>query len=136
MRDDSGVYAGCTVPRFYDTLLAKLIVWGADRPTAIGRMARALAEYKVVGVRTTIPVLAHIVAHEDFRAARLSTGFLERVMPDLALAKGRRRSVAIIAAVLAEYERLGRRTLPEPPSDAGGAWRSGLRPGWRGGLAK
>ncbi|MBI2016081.1 MAG: acetyl-CoA carboxylase biotin carboxylase subunit [Candidatus Rokubacteria bacterium] len=136
VRDDSGVYEGCTVPRFYDTLLAKLIVWGADRPTAIARMARALAEYKVVGVRTTIPVLAHVVAHEDFRAARLSTHFLERTLPDLALAKGRRRPVAIIAAVLAEYERLGRRPLPEPPSDAAGAWRSGLRPGWRGGLAK
>ncbi|HYS18370.1 MAG TPA: acetyl-CoA carboxylase biotin carboxylase subunit [Candidatus Binatia bacterium] len=131
VRDDSGAYEGYTVPRFYDTLLAKLVVWGADRPAAIQRMTRALAEYKVVGIRTTIPVLAQIVRHEDFRAGRLSTGFLDRVMPTFAAAKDRARSIAVIAAVLAEYERLGHRTIVEaspPPSDA---WRTGRHPGWR-----
>src|SRR5438876_6813269 len=49
VRDDSGAYEGYTVPRWYDTLVAKLIVWGADRPTALERMLRALGEYKVVG---------------------------------------------------------------------------------------
>src|SRR5574341_750577 len=131
VRDDSGVYEGYTVPRFYDTLLAKLIVWGADRAAAIDRMARALGEYKIVGVRTTIPVLAHIVAHEDFRAGRLATDFLERVMPTLAVQRGRLRSVAIIAAVLAEYSRLGHRALLEPPPAAGDAWRRGTSRGWR-----
>ena len=131
VRDDSGVYEGYTVPRFYDTLLAKLIVWGADRAAAIDRMARALAEYKIVGVRTTIPVLAQIVAHEDFRAGRFSTQFLERVLPALTTQRGRLRSIAVIAAVLAEYERLGRRTLPEPPAAAQDAWRWGHRRGWR-----
>src|SRR6267378_3920495 len=58
VRDDSGAYEGYTIPRFYDTLLSKLIVWGADRAAACDRMARALAEYRVVGVRTTIPALA------------------------------------------------------------------------------
>src|SRR5262249_48815490 len=76
VRDDSGVYAGYTVPRFYDTLLAKLIVWGADRDAAVARMARALAEYTVVGLPTTIPLLQHIIADEDFAAGRLSTQFL------------------------------------------------------------
>src|SRR6058998_3097331 len=121
VRDDSGVYEGYAVPRFYDTLLAKLIVWGADRAAAIDRMARALAEYRVVGVHTTIPVLAHVMAHEDFRAGRLSTLFLERIMPGLAPARGRLRSVAVIAAVLAEYDRLGR---GEPaPAVTPDAWR-------------
>jgi acetyl-CoA carboxylase biotin carboxylase subunit len=132
VRDDSGAYEGYTVPRFYDTLLAKLIVWGADREAAIDRMARALAEYKIVGIRTTIPVLAHIVAHEDFRAGRFSTAFLDRVMPALTTQRGRLRSVAVIAAVLAEYERLGRRTIVETPATSG-AWRSSVRPGWRSG---
>ena len=68
MRDDTGVYAGYTIPRFYDTLMAKLIVWGADRDAAIARMARALGEYTVVGVQTTIPVLQRIIAHPDFVA--------------------------------------------------------------------
>jgi len=129
VRDDSGAYEGYTVPRFYDTLLAKLIVWGADRPAAIQRMARALAEYKVVGVLTTIPVLAHIVADEDFRAGNLSTGFLDRLLPTLAATRGQARSIAVIAAVLAEYERLGRRTIVEAPQTAS-AWRTGRRPGW------
>jgi acetyl-CoA carboxylase biotin carboxylase subunit len=129
VRDDSGAYEGYTIPRFYDTLLAKLMVWGVDREAAISRMTRALAEYKVVGVLTTIPVLAHIVAHADFRAGKLSTGFLDRILPSLTANRDRARSIAIIAAVLAEYERLGRtRVEPPPPSDN---WRLGRRPGWR-----
>ena len=131
VRDDSGAYEGYTVPRFYDTLLAKLIVWGVDRTAAIQRMVRALAEYKVVGILTTIPVLAHIVAHEDFRAGRLSTGFLDRILPTLAATRDRARAIAIIAAVLAEYERLGHRTIVEAPPPAPDAWRTGRHPGWR-----
>jgi acetyl-CoA carboxylase, biotin carboxylase subunit len=131
VRDDSGAYEGYTVPRFYDTLLAKLVVWGADRPAAIQRMARALSEYKVVGILTTIPVLAQIVAHEDFRAGRLSTAFLDRVLPTFAAEHDRARSVAVIAAVLAEYERLGRRTIVEAPPPSADDWRTGRHPGWR-----
>jgi acetyl-CoA carboxylase, biotin carboxylase subunit len=131
VRDDSGAYEGYAVPRFYDTLLAKLMVWGVDREAAISRMARALAEYKVVGVLTTIPVLAHIVAHEDFRAGRLSTGFLDRILPTLTANRDRARAVAIIAAVLAEYERLGHRAVVEPQTPPSDNWRAGRRPGWR-----
>ncbi len=131
VRDDSGVYEGYTVPRFYDTLLAKLIVWGADRAAAIDRMARALAEYKVVGVRTTIPALQQIVRHPDFAAGRISTSFLERVMAAPRAAAGRHRAIAVIAAVLAEYERAGRATAPEPAVADGDNWRWNRRPGWR-----
>jgi acetyl-CoA carboxylase biotin carboxylase subunit len=130
VRDDSGVYEGYTVPRFYDTLLAKLIVWGEDRPAAIARMRRALAEYRVAGVRTTIPVLERVIAHEDFRAGRLSTAFLERLLPAVAATEGRHRAVAVMAAVLARYE--GRRAAaPVEPPPAASAWRLGFRPGWR-----
>jgi acetyl-CoA carboxylase biotin carboxylase subunit len=143
VRDDSGAYQGCTIPRFYDTLISKLIVWGEDRAAAIARMARALDEYAVTGVRTTIPVLARIVAHPDFRAGRISTQFLERVLPELSVEAGRLESVAVIAAALSEYERQ-RRTRNGASSEAaatvaGGtgpasAWRLGLRPGWRSGI--
>jgi acetyl-CoA carboxylase biotin carboxylase subunit len=132
VRDDSGVYEGYTVPRFYDTLLAKLIAWGADRAAAIDRMARALAEYKVVGVRTTIPVLAQIIAHEDFRAGRLSTDFVDRILPGLRASAGRHRSIAVIAAVLAEYERLGHKTIAEPAPAETDAWRQAYRHSGRG----
>src|SRR2546426_2729852 len=130
VRDDSGVYEGYTVPRFYDTLMSKLIVWGADREAACERMARALAEYRVVGVRTTIPALARIVGHPDFRAGRLSTAFLERVLPDLRANDGRFASVAIIAAALVAHERVRQATAPAD-STAVGAWRAAGIPGWR-----
>jgi acetyl-CoA carboxylase biotin carboxylase subunit len=132
VREDSGAYEGYTVPRFYDTLLAKLIVWGADRPTAVDRMLRALGEYKVVGVRTTIPALERIVGHPDFRAGRLSTALLDRILPGLAANEGRLASVALIAAVLAEYERTRRPPFVDgaEPGDAGpGAWARASRPG-------
>jgi acetyl-CoA carboxylase biotin carboxylase subunit len=134
VRDDSGAYEGFTVPRYYDTLISKLIVWGVDREAALARMARALAEYKIAGVRTTIPLLEQIIAHGDFRAGRLSTGFLERVLPGLHPAEGRYRSVAIMAAVLAEYERLGRAALPAASDGALSPWALSARPGRRGAL--
>jgi acetyl-CoA carboxylase biotin carboxylase subunit len=130
VREDSGAYEGYTVPRWYDTLLAKLIVWGADRPAALARLARALGEYTVVGVRTSIPVLQRIVAHPDFQAGRLSTAFLDRALPELRANEGRAATIATIAAVLAEHDR-ARRQPPLPPTDGSpGAWRRAGLPGW------
>jgi acetyl-CoA carboxylase biotin carboxylase subunit len=131
VRDDSGVYGGYTIPRFYDTLMTKLVVWGADRNEAIARMVRALAEYKVVGVQTTIPILQHIMRDADFVAGRLSTHFLERLMDvDRPEAAGRRRTVALIAAALAAYDRAGKQA-PVASAPASSAWRQAGRPGWR-----
>ena len=55
LRADSGVYRGWTVPLEYDPLISKLITWGRDRGEAIERMLRALQEYSIVGIKTTIP---------------------------------------------------------------------------------
>jgi acetyl-CoA carboxylase biotin carboxylase subunit len=135
VRDDSGAYEGSTIPRYYDTLISKLIVWAPDRAAAIARMARALDEYKVTGVRTTIPVLARILAHGDFRAGRLSTQLLERMLPGLTPSEGRYESIAVIAAALAEFARLHQPAGPAAarsgPATAPSAWRLGVRPGWR-----
>jgi acetyl/propionyl-CoA carboxylase alpha subunit len=133
VREDSGVYAGYTIPRYYDTLMAKLIAWGPDRDTAVARMRRALGEYHVAGVHTTIPVLAHILEHPDFVAGRLSTAFIDRLMlAERAEAAGARRSVAIIAAALAAYEQAGRRA-PLPPGASTSPWAQAGRPARRGG---
>ena len=129
VREDSGVYEGYSVPRFYDTLLAKLIVWDRDRAAAIARMARALDEYRVVGLRTTIPVLRRIMADDEFGAGRLSTAFLDRLLPTLRPAEGRHAAVALIAATVARYERLGRGSLATAGGSAN-AWRWGARPDW------
>jgi len=129
VRNDSGVYAGYTVPRYYDTLMAKLIVWAPDREAAVARMERALGEYQVGGVRSTIPVLRRILRHPDFVAGKLDTQFMERL--DDAPVPGRHRTVALIAAALAAYERAGRET---PPAAAPTviAWARLGRPGSSG----
>jgi acetyl-CoA carboxylase biotin carboxylase subunit len=132
IREDSGVYEGFTVPGDYDTLMSKLVAWGTDREGAMARMRRALAEYRVAGVRTTIPVLRQIIAHEDFLAGRLSTDLLERLLPGFRAADDRHRSIAVLGAVLSEYERQEQATVPAtaPVNGASSAWRRGVRAGW------
>ena len=94
-------------------------------------MARALAEYKVVGVRTTIPLLEHIVGDPDFAAGRLSTHFLDRLLDrDRPEAEGRQRGIALIAAALAAYDRASVQA-PSPAPAATSAWRQVVRPNWR-----
>ena len=88
VRLDSGVYEGGEVSLHYDPLMAKLIVWGRDRGEAVGRMRRALGEFGVTGVRTTIPFHRAVMHHPDFLGGRLSTGFVERAF---AGDSGRRR---------------------------------------------
>ncbi|GLV57801.1 acetyl-CoA carboxylase biotin carboxylase subunit [Dictyobacter sp. S3.2.2.5] len=76
VRVDSSLYAGLQVPLFYDPLLAKLIVWGRDREQAITRLRRALDEYTIVGVRTTLPFVRWLVDHPRFASADFSTDFI------------------------------------------------------------
>ncbi len=77
VRVDTHVYAGYTVPPFYDSLLAKLIVQGRDRPEAIRRMQIALESFVVEGVTTTIPFLARVMQHPNFMRGDIHTKFLE-----------------------------------------------------------
>jgi acetyl-CoA carboxylase biotin carboxylase subunit len=76
VRLDSGVYQGWTVPLDYDPLLAKLVVWGADRNTAINRMQRALREYSILGVENNLAFFREILDDPQFREGRLDTNFL------------------------------------------------------------
>ena len=78
VRLDSHVYAGYTVPPYYDSLLAKVIVHGNDRAEALTRMGQALDSFIVEGVTTTIPFLARVIRHPDFVAGHVDTRFLER----------------------------------------------------------
>jgi acetyl-CoA carboxylase biotin carboxylase subunit len=78
VRDDSGAYEGGEVPIFYDPMISKLITWGDSRQHAIDRMRRALSEYQVRGIRTTIPFFQWILDDPDFQAARFDTSFIDR----------------------------------------------------------
>jgi acetyl-CoA carboxylase biotin carboxylase subunit len=78
VRVDSHAYPGYRIPPYYDSLIAKLVVWAADRPAAIGRARRALLELDVAGVATTAPFHAWLLDQPAFVAAETSTGWAER----------------------------------------------------------
>src|SRR5215470_8940940 len=78
VRLDTHVYAGYTVPPYYDSLLAKVIVHGNTRAEALARMRQALDSFIIEGVTTTIPFLSRVMRHPDFVAGKVDTKFLER----------------------------------------------------------
>jgi len=100
IRCDSGVYEGWNVPIDYDPLLAKLIGYGTDRNQAIARLTRALGEYFVGGIKTNIPLFRRILRDPDFCAAKLDTGFLDRMLqrPENDPVDSSKAEVAAIAA--------------------------------------
>src|SRR5438874_13621918 len=80
VRIDSHAYTGYIVPPFYDSMIAKLITIGATRKSAIARMRRALDEYYITGIKTTVPFHSAIMRNADFRNGNYDTGFVERLM--------------------------------------------------------
>lgn len=80
VRVDSHLYTGYTIPSYYDSLLAKLIVWGRDRDETLSRAKRALDEFIIVGPKTTIDFHLHVVDDAQFRRGRVSTSFLDTVV--------------------------------------------------------
>jgi acetyl-CoA carboxylase biotin carboxylase subunit len=131
IRDDRGVAAGFEIPVFYDSMISKLIVWGDTRDAAIARLTRALAEYRVVGVRTTVPFFQWLVRQPAYLEARVDTTYLDRVLSErtgLAFAQPDERDErdAALAAALSAWFR-AHRAAAAAAADAGGAWRRTAR---------
>jgi acetyl-CoA carboxylase biotin carboxylase subunit len=84
IRDDSGFAAGLDVPIFYDSMISKLVAWAEDRPSAVARMRRALGEYVVTGINTTIPFFRWLLDQPEFVSGRFHTTYLDQVMADRA----------------------------------------------------
>tara|TARA_B100000609_G_scaffold196773_1_gene192727 strand:+ start:206 stop:1555 length:1350 start_codon:yes stop_codon:yes gene_type:complete len=82
VRIDSHVYSGYKIPPYYDSMVGKLIIYGKDREEALARCKRALDEFIVEGIKTTIPFAHHIVSNPDFAAGKYNTGFLEKLMQE------------------------------------------------------
>jgi acetyl-CoA carboxylase biotin carboxylase subunit len=125
VRLDGCVYEGWTVPIDYDPLLAKLAVWNGTRESAIARMARALREYEVAGIRTNITFFRQILEDEEFRQGRLHTGFVDEFLarrkpfeppPELA------GIAALVAAHHAKASALRTEGIPAAPP-AQSRWR-------------
>ena len=80
IRDDSGASAGLDVPVFYDPMISKLVAWAEDRPMAVARMRRALSEYLVSGIKTTVPFFSWLLAQPEFLEGRVHTTYLDDVL--------------------------------------------------------
>ncbi|MFI5273150.1 MAG: acetyl/propionyl/methylcrotonyl-CoA carboxylase subunit alpha [Ktedonobacterales bacterium] len=155
VRLDSGIYAGMSVPLFYDSLLAKLIAWGQDRDEAITRLRRALDEFAIAGVRTTIPFHQWLTRDARFLAGDFSTDFVAEAWhpepgegfepePDSVAAADPERLApdeiaALVAAIVTQADeqvqaqrRIG--AASGVTEDSGAAWKyAGRRqamPGW------
>jgi acetyl-CoA carboxylase, biotin carboxylase subunit len=102
IREDCGVYEGWVVPLEYDPMLSKLIAYGETREAAIERMVRALREYVVGGIKTNISLFERILGDADFRAAKIDTGYLERLLagPRPEGGEGVPEELAVVAAAL------------------------------------
>ena len=119
VRNDVGVGPGDSVPPDYDPMLAKLIVFAPDRPTAVRRLRSSLADYEVSGVATNLPLLRRVASHPAFARGETTTGFLERHrLSDPPAARPVPREVLLLAAA-AELSRPS--ASPEP--FAAGTWR-------------
>ncbi len=111
VRVDAGVVVGSEIPVYYDPIIAKLIVWGTDRREAIERTIRALGEYRISGLPTTIGFACAVVRSQNFRMGDYATDFIDQEFPEKIFScqsEDIKRRAAIAAAV---YEYLGGRTV-------------------------
>jgi acetyl-CoA carboxylase biotin carboxylase subunit len=128
VRVDSGVEEEASISVYYDPMIAKLIVSAADRQQGLDRMARALREFLVLGVRTSIPLHRWLLAHPDVRSGNVDTGWLERTWSASYAAAGSdedAETAAVAAALLADAARSPVAVQPVSQSTNGlvSAWR-------------
>jgi acetyl-CoA carboxylase, biotin carboxylase subunit len=130
IRDDSGVAEGDEVSIYYDPMISKLAAWGSNRAQAIDRLRRALDEYAVGGIKTTLPFFREIVRDQEFIAGCLDTGFISRFNERRerphpaggAQASSLHQDVAIIAAALA-YARARRKISTDHQTGEQSKWK-------------
>ncbi|MGH7409196.1 MAG: acetyl-CoA carboxylase biotin carboxylase subunit [Candidatus Methylomirabilales bacterium] len=129
VRDDTGVYEGYEVPVHYDPLIAKLITWGESRAEAIQRMRRALQEYTIIGIQTTIPFHRLVMEDPRFLAGEVDTTYVDAMLAALPPPPGRNRRAAIIAAALHAYlqDQEAAAARPQGSAAAGSRWLTAAR---------
>ena len=130
VRVDSGVEEEASISVYYDPMIAKLIVHAADRQQGMERMARALREFLILGVKTSIPLHRWLVAHPDVRAGNVDTDWLEREWSPAhtdELAGAEAETAAIAAALLIERGRGALSAVSQANDGACSAWRLAAR---------
>ena len=131
IREDCGIYEGWVVPMDYDPMLSKLIACAPTREMAIARLLRALDEYVIGGIRSNLGLFRRILSDDAFRAARIDTGYLDRLLAEPPPAAAGDDIVAAIAASLFESMRGAPASTAQAPASAwkSAARREGLREG-------
>jgi acetyl-CoA carboxylase biotin carboxylase subunit len=129
IRVDSSLFPGLEVSPYYDSLLAKVIAWGADREWALRRLARALDEYQVLGVKTTIPFFRQLLTNTDFLAGDMDTHFLDRRFQFGGDKGPGEDDTALVVAALLSHARRGDGGMPKngPSAAPGSGWRTAGR---------
>lgn len=133
VRDDSGVFEGFEIPIYYDPIISKLVAWGKDREEAVARMKRALGEYIVTGVKTTIPFHIRVMNNRHFLEGNFDTNFIDKVF----FREERERElphpdVAVITAAIQMHLDERKRAIAQQPAESGGPgslWKYSFRPG-------
>ncbi len=131
VRNDPGVYQGAEVTVYYDPMVSKLITWGRDRGEAIARMRRALREFVVKGIKTSIPFHQAVLENQKFLSGHFDTSFIEtEILPNLNRLQSRderERQVAVMLAALAGYARdrelAARAAQAQAPGGGGSPWK-------------
>ncbi len=134
VRHDGGIYSGCEVPIYYDPILAKLIVWAENRELARQRMVKALEDYVILGIKTTISFLKDVISHPQYKAGNTTTSFIKRHFDQWEGKKktGKNLEVALIASAFDSLRSLrprkGEESLAKEmfsPWQSLGKWRIG-----------
>lgn len=130
VRDESGVYEGYEVPIYYDPLISKLVTWGRDRREALERMRRALQEYVIQGIKTTIPFHQWVMEDPDFLKGDFDTTFIDtRFAERWAAETKRNKDLALIAAAIYAYlrEKKAESFRPAVAPAMGNPWKMAAR---------
>jgi acetyl-CoA carboxylase biotin carboxylase subunit len=125
------VYEGYEVPIHYDPLISKLVAYAHSRNDAILRMRRAVSEYKILGIKTTLPFFERVLRHPAFLAGDFDTSFVEQVFSEADRQRERPWDVAIAAAAISAFRERRRARLAGEATSLW--WRAGLREAHRGG---
>ncbi len=132
IREDCGIYEGWVVPVDYDPMLSKLIAFAPTRDLAIARLLRALDEYVIGGIRTNLDLFRRILTDADFRAARIDTGYLDRLLaapapPPAAAENGHGAIPALAAAALFEVTRPSANGASPNGKSPASSWKTAAR---------
>ncbi|MBI5034060.1 MAG: acetyl-CoA carboxylase biotin carboxylase subunit [Chloroflexi bacterium] len=124
VRLESALYEGFEVSLYYDPLIAKLCVWGPDRAAAIMRMKRALREYKILGISTSIPFHQKLLESTSFIGGHFDTNFLDdRFIMEQGGTNQREQVAAIVATLITHDRRQHALSIPPPAGGARGGWK-------------